>query len=155
MPKPLNRCDFIRPVQATSGARRTKDYKFAKSRASTLGASERGYPVALHFAEVIADRRRETKITIAEVFSDRANRWHQETDILSSIQAKIFHRDYQEIIGMGKPALPFIFADLRDRGGPWYWALECICRLNPAEGAKTLPEAKKMWLDYAADNNFI
>ena len=109
----------------------------------------------MHFAEVIADRRREAKVSLASIFADRASRWRKQTRILSSIQSKIFHRDYQEIIGMGRPALPFIFADLRDNGGHWYWALECICRDNPAREAKTLPEAKRLWLEYAQEGGFI
>jgi len=56
---------------------------------------------------------------------------------------------------MGHAALPFIFSELRDRGGQWYWALECICRENPAADAKTLPEAKHLWLEYADKHGYL
>ncbi len=75
--------------------------------------------------------------------------------MLSSIQAKIFNPNYQRIIGMGAPVLPFIFSDLRDRGGQWYWALECITGENPALAAKSLPEAKQLWLDWAKEHKYL
>lgn len=88
-------------------------------------------------------------------FREIASRWRKETRILSSIQAKIFHRDYQRIIGMGPAVLPFIFAEMEAAGGQWYWALECITGDNPALGAPNVPLVKKAWLDYAVRNGFL
>lgn len=56
---------------------------------------------------------------------------------------------------MGSAVLPLIFADLRDRGGQWYWALECITGENPAAEAQTLPDAKRLWLEYAAQHQYL
>jgi hypothetical protein len=92
---------------------------------------------------------------IASDFRTYADKWWSETRILSSINGKIFNQNYQRIIGMGKPVLPFIFADLKQRGGQWYWALECITGENPAATATTLDEARSMWLDYASRNDYI
>jgi hypothetical protein len=91
----------------------------------------------------------------AELFRKHADLWWKETRVLSSIQAKIFNPNYQLIIGMGQAALPFIFADLRDRGGQWYWALECIIGENPAHDAASLPEAKRLWLDWAREHKYL
>jgi hypothetical protein len=93
--------------------------------------------------------------TIATDFKTYADKWWSETRILSSIQGKIFNQHYQRIIGMGKPVLPFIFADLKRRGGQWYWALECITGDNPAATAATLDEARSLWLEYAANNDYL
>jgi hypothetical protein len=93
--------------------------------------------------------------TVGAEFKNYADKWWKETRILSSIQGKIFNQYYQRIIGMGKPVLPFIFADLERRGGQWYWALECITGENPADSATNLDQARRMWLDYAAKNGYL
>ncbi|MFN0106140.1 MAG: hypothetical protein ACKV2U_29125 [Bryobacteraceae bacterium] len=116
---------------------------------------ERGYDVARHIAQGIAARRTDEKPALWREFQDHAERWRRETGILSSVQAKIFNSHYQRIIGMGHAALPLIFSELKNRGGHWYWALECICGENPAAEAETLPEAKRLWLEYADKHNYL
>ena len=92
---------------------------------------------------------------IRQAFLEHAELWWQETRLLSSIQAKIFNVHYQRIIGMGKPVLPFVFSFLRDRGGQWYWALECITGENPAAKADSLQDAKRIWLAYATEHKYL
>jgi len=92
---------------------------------------------------------------VAREFHELVSRWRKETRILSSIQAKIFNRNYQRIVGMGPSVLPLIFSELAERGGQWYWALECITGDNPALGMTSVPEVKKAWLDYALQRNFL
>ncbi|MGA2588968.1 MAG: hypothetical protein ABSH32_03560 [Bryobacteraceae bacterium] len=92
---------------------------------------------------------------LALEFKTHADKWWDETRILSSIQGKIFNQHYQRIIGMGRPVLPLIFAYLKERGGQWYWALECITGENPAAAANTLAEARQLWLDYASENGYL
>lgn len=143
--------------------RREGDYEFAKLRFRSNSGHrlERGYVVARHFAEAIKARRRDESAvarplaTLEAVFREHAELWWNETRILSSIEAKIFNQHYQRIIGMGRVALPLIFAALRDRGGQWYWALECITGENPAAYAETLMEAKRIWLEYAFTHNYL
>jgi hypothetical protein len=142
---------------------REGDYEFARTRFSRKDGRrlERGYEVASHFTEAIKARRRDggaggqDAATLEQEFREYARLWWQETRVLSSIQAKIFNPHYQRIIGMGRAVLPFIFSELRDRGGQWYWALECIVGQNPAAHAETLPEAKHIWLEYARANNYL
>jgi hypothetical protein len=88
-------------------------------------------------------------------FQKQSRGWHNDTRVMSSIQKKIFNEHYQRIIGMGKPALPLIFRELKERGGYWYWALECITGLNPAASATNIEEAKRAWLEFATSANYI
>lgn len=88
-------------------------------------------------------------------FRTLASRWRDETRVLSSIQAKVFNGNYQRIMAMGAPVLPLIFHDLRDHGGQWYWALECITGDNPAVGAETVQQAKDAWLAYAVERGYL
>jgi hypothetical protein len=101
--------------------------------------------------------RRVAALTAAQIedFYKYLERWKKETRILSSIQSKIFNQHYQRIMAMGKPVLPLIFSELRNNGGQWYWALECITGHNPAVGATNIPEAKQVWLDYAVEHGYL
>ncbi len=100
-------------------------------------------------------KRSEGIISLEREFGKQTELWRNETRILSSIQPKILDPHYRRIIGMGRAVLPFIFADLRDRGGQWYWALECITGENRAAHAESLPEAKKIWLEYAVKHKYL
>lgn len=137
---------------------REGDYAYARVRATHHKPSvrpERSYDLARHFAKEIADRRKPAISSLELDFKTHSDQWKKETRILSSISAKIHNPHYQRIIGMGKSALPLIFSELKNNGGQWYWALECICGENPAMDAKTLPEAKQMWLEYGIKNNYL
>jgi hypothetical protein len=142
---------------------REGDYEFARSHSRRKNGHRlvRGYDVASHFAEIIKARRKDDSAIplehapLEQAFRYHANKWWQETRVLSSIQAKIFNQHDQRIIGMGQAALPLIFSELQDRGGQWYWALECIIGENPAMRAETLPEAKRIWLEYAREHDYL
>ena len=98
-------------------------------------------------ASIATDVRAEP--TVEQVFKTLVEQWRKETSVLSSVQAKIFNANYQRVITLGRQVLPLIFRELRDRGGQWYWALECITGDNPAAGAQSISEAKQAWLRYA------
>jgi hypothetical protein len=57
--------------------------------------------------------------------------WRRDTDCVSSIQEIIDNSAYRAIIDLGKPALPFILADLRDEGALWFEALRQIAGEDP------------------------
>ena len=109
----------------------------------------------LRIPEEKIPRSAEEDLCLREEFEKYAAAWRKETRVLSSIQAKIFNPNYQKIIGMGPSVLPYVLADLRDNGGQWYWALECIAHDNPAAGAASITEAKQLWLNYGNANGLI
>jgi hypothetical protein len=92
---------------------------------------------------------------VEQVFKTLVEQWRKETSVLSSVQAKIFNANYQRIMTLGRQVLPLIFRELRDRGGQWYWALECITGDNPAAGAQNISEAKRAWLTYAVQRGYL
>ncbi len=59
--------------------------------------------------------------------------WKQETAHLSAPNMIAEHRAYQEIIGMGKDAIPLILQDLKQTKAQWFWALRSIARESPIE----------------------
>jgi hypothetical protein len=120
--------------------------------------NESRYEFAHRSLESLCGRQRsrtESSEDLNSEFRKYADSWRNETGILSSIQAKIFNHNYQRIIGMGSSALPMIFEELNERGGYWYWALECITRDNPAQLSPSLAAAKTAWLDYARIHGYL
>ena len=43
----------------------------------------------------------------------------------------VLHPAYQQIVGMGAEALPFILAELERKPEHWFWALRAITREDP------------------------
>ena len=90
-------------------------------------------------------------------FNELAEQWYLETRMFSFIRQKAMHIAYQNIIGMGKDALPFIFRELSKGKGDWIYAIERITRLkeNPVPGNATFKETIAIWLDWATKNDYF
>jgi len=99
-----------------------------------------------HFA-LPASRARETE---RDGFRRLSDRWRQQTAFSSSTTATAMHPDYQAIIGMGQPALPWILEALQEGGGDWYWALKAISGIDPVppKDRGAIPRMKNAWLDW-------
>lgn len=97
------------------------------------------------------------QLELKKTFDNLAKRWREETGMMSNPDAVCMHEAYQQIIGMGMDALPFIFVELRDCGGDWYWALNSIVRHDPVpdEAVGDVQEMKRYWLSYAEQNGFL
>jgi hypothetical protein len=76
---------------------------------------------------------RECEDGIAFRFARLAQAWRSETEWLSSIERIVLNRNYQEIIGLGREALPLILRDLREAPDDWFWALMAITGENPVD----------------------
>lgn len=89
-------------------------------------------------------------------FRELADMWHRETGHLSSPPQIALHPAYQQIIGMGPEAIPFILEDLQQRGGQWYWALIAINGQSPLMGPMpTAREIKDAWLRWGRQYRLI
>jgi hypothetical protein len=62
---------------------------------------------------------------------------------------------YQQIIGMGKDALPFIFRELRRTRGHWIWALASILREDKGGAGMNFREAVDAWLNWGKNNGYL
>lgn len=91
---------------------------------------------------------------LAARFQQLADRWRDETAHLSPIRKKVLHPAYQEIIGMGAPAVPLILAEMKRRPGQWFWALQAITGANPIadEQQGNLGTMTDAWLDWGAQH---
>ena len=69
---------------------------------------------------------------IKATFNKLVSAWKAETNLLSNSEIIILSEPYQQIIGMGEPAIPLIL-DALERGdySNWFWALHAITREEP------------------------
>lgn len=89
-------------------------------------------------------------------FRELAGRWQKDTAFLSSTSEIATHPSYQQIIGMGKEALPFIFAALREQAEHWFWALRSITGEDPVpqSGRGNLRQMTAAWLEWASEHQY-
>lgn len=74
--------------------------------------------------------------------------WEIETAHLSSITEIAIHPAYQQIIGMGRIAVPFILSELKKKPGHWFWALKSITGEDPVLPAQRgrIRQMTQAWL---------
>lgn len=89
-------------------------------------------------------------------FQQLATTWKSEAALLSSATEIAMHPAYQEIIGMGEEAVPYILADLRDEPAHWFWALRSITGVNPVkpEQRGRLKEMTHAWLQWGRERGY-
>jgi hypothetical protein len=92
---------------------------------------------------------------LEQEFNELAGQWYRETRMFSFIKQKAMHKAYQEIIGMGESALPYIFKELQKQKGDWIWALNAITREDPAKGITNFREAVRSWLNWGKQHRYI
>jgi hypothetical protein len=96
-----------------------------------------------------------TPSVVREKFDDYRMAWQLRSETLSSVSEIVMLQEYQHIIGLGRPAIPFIIEALRNEVDHWFWALTSIVGQDHAEGAQTLQEAADRWIawyDALVDN---
>ena len=83
-------------------------------------------------------------------FVKHAMKWKRETIHISSPSEKYLHPSYARIIGMGRKALPFLFLELQNHGGDWFYALRAITGANPVTPsmAGNMPKMISAWLTW-------
>lgn len=88
---------------------------------------------------------------IAKRFQRLAKAWRDECAHLSSMREMALHPAYQQIIGMGLNALPFIFAELEREPNHWFWALRAITGEDPVvpDHRGSIRRMAQDWLQWA------
>ena len=91
-------------------------------------------------------------------FQRLADEWRHQSASMSSVTAMAMLRPYQQIIGMGPAAIPFILTELKIEGDDpdqWFWALSTIAEannLNPpqikAEDQGDYHKMAQTWLEW-------
>lgn len=94
--------------------------------------------------------------TARDRFKQLALDWRRETESLSDTIEIIGHSAYQQIIGMGPFALPFIFHELNKEPEHWFHALVAITQADPVpeEEKGNLPVMRHRWIEWGAQNGY-
>ncbi|MCI0506179.1 MAG: hypothetical protein L0Z73_08715 [Gammaproteobacteria bacterium] len=89
-------------------------------------------------------------------FNELKEKWLEETMFVSSINEISMNFNYQRIIGMGKPVLPFIFKELEKNPNHWFWALKAITGVDPIDERDrgNLEEMTNSWKIWAENNGY-
>ena len=85
-----------------------------------------------------------------EPFDKLKTEWKSKTRHMSNSAQMATVWSYQQIIGMGRPALPLILKELERETDHWFWALEAISGENPiaAEQAGQVEDMAKAWIEW-------
>jgi len=88
-----------------------------------------------------------------ERFNALTKLWRDETRFISDTNEICGHPAYQQIIGMGILALPFIFRELQREADHWFWALKAISGFDPVpeNHRGDIELMRTAWLNWAED----
>jgi len=94
---------------------------------------------------------------LARRFHDLVRQWKEATLYTSSGTEMALHPAYQQIIGIGKAAIPLILAELQREEDHWFWALKSITGDDPvAPGDRgQMPKMTDAWLGWARTNGYL
>ena len=103
-----------------------------------------------------------TKAVVGTYFAERVNfrkladRWEDETGMLSNTEEASRHPAYREIIEMGQPAIQMILDRMREQGGHWFIALQEITGENPVERADWgyVRKMEEAWLRWGTEHGY-
>jgi hypothetical protein len=93
-----------------------------------------------------SDALRLTSDEVREAFDRYRIAWQLKSETMSSLTDMVLLPEYQHIIGLGRPAVPYIIESLRTELDHWFWALKSIVGVDHAEGAETMREAADKWI---------
>jgi len=95
------------------------------------------------------------KLSTEERFDILAARWLAETAFMSNLSLMVDHPAYQEIISMGKPAVPLMLKKLQERPDHWFYALVTVTGEDHAKGIYTVKEAAEAWVEWGLQEGLI
>jgi hypothetical protein len=89
-------------------------------------------------------------IDLRKRFLELASTWKKDTRLVSSMTDMILHPAYQQIIGLGRGALPLILEELGRQPDYWFWALFAISGEDPVrtQDQGDLEKMTAAWLSW-------
>lgn len=93
---------------------------------------------------------------LVQRFQGLAAQWRRETRHLSLMSDIVLNTAYQQIIGMGKPAIALILQDLQREPDHWFWALRSITGENPIqpEDRGYMAQMAEAWLAWGRQHGY-
>ncbi len=90
-------------------------------------------------------------------FAELAATWREERGFSSSLTDLVLSPSYQRVIALGRPALPYILAELAARPDHWFWALSAITGVDPIpdEAAGNLRAMTQAWIRWGDQEGLV
>ncbi len=94
---------------------------------------------------------------LRERFKRLLSEWRKEAALLPSATTMAMLPSYQEIIGMGEPALPLILNELKDKPTHLFWALRAISGIDPVppENRGRIDKMVEAWINWGRQKKII
>lgn len=100
----------------------------------------------------------QSNLTLKQKFLFASNTWKQNLMFSSLSHNLLSNRAYQDIIVMGKKALPFIYEDMKKNGpNDWFIALNIITGIDPVspENRGYMEKMTLDWIRWIEDNGYV
>jgi hypothetical protein len=90
-------------------------------------------------------------------FRRLADEWYEESAHMASPAEMAMLPSYQQIIGIGLPAVPLILDELQESPDHWFWALTAITGENPVTAASQgrVELMAQTWIEWGRHHGFI
>lgn len=112
----------------------------------------------LEIKRSLEHRKRAHWLYTRKQFQDLARVWKQETGLHSNMTKRAMHPAYQQIIGMGKTAVPFMLEEFSNGElDDWFWALTAITRENPitSDIAGNVERMAEAWIRWGKAKGYL
>jgi hypothetical protein len=90
---------------------------------------------------------------LREKFARLKREWLDDIEDQSVID--FMHGSYQQIVGMGQDAIPFLLDELPRESGHWFWALRAIAGRDVAGPTDDYDAAAAAWLEWGRKRGVI
>jgi hypothetical protein len=110
-------------------------------------------PDGTHVEVVVGER---LDAGLVRRFRDLVRKWKEATLFTSSGTEIALHPAYQQIIGMGKEAIPLILEEIQREEDHWFWALQSITGDDPVPPGDRgkLPKMTEAWLRWGRTKGY-
>jgi hypothetical protein len=90
-------------------------------------------------------------------FRELVAQWKAATLFTSSGTEMALHPAYQQIIGIGKEAIPLILEELQREEDHWFWALKSITGEDPVSEVDrgNVPKMTQSWLQWGQRHGYL
>jgi flagellar biosynthesis GTPase FlhF len=141
-------------AKAAAKARRKAEKKaypqmLAKAKAEAQARAEAEAQAREHAKARAEAQPRADEESIAK-FERLVAEWKADTKFVGTVLEMATHPAYQQIIGMGQPAVPLILQRLAAKGEHWFWALRAITGENPVPKTSrgNIEQMTEAWLSW-------
>ena len=93
---------------------------------------------------------------LERIFDDLVQNMLAGTRSESSTQRIAIYPAYQQIIGLGRPAVPLLLREVERKSGRWFWALKSITQeeLVPSDDRGKTKKIIAAWLEWGKQKGY-